>query len=135
VDAASALARYNSLHAAIRRKLVSACHDLSDGGLGAAVAEMAIGGRLGAAIDLARVPVTAAMTITELLYSEPASRLLATVPQENAAAFEALFKGQCFACIGVATDDSRLTITRDDAVILAEPVEELARAFKATLDW
>ncbi len=41
---------------AIRSGAVLACHDLSDGGLLAGLAEMAIGGRLGATIDLGRVP-------------------------------------------------------------------------------
>ena len=35
---------------------LSACHDCSDGGLAVALAEMCIGGRLGASIDLDAVP-------------------------------------------------------------------------------
>ncbi|HSM66220.1 MAG TPA: phosphoribosylformylglycinamidine synthase subunit PurL, partial [Ilumatobacteraceae bacterium] len=42
---------YRHLHAAIRAGLVESCHDLSEGGLAVAVAEMCIGGRLGADID------------------------------------------------------------------------------------
>lgn len=39
--------RYRTLHAAIRDGLVVSCHDCSEGGLGVALAEMAIAGRLG----------------------------------------------------------------------------------------
>ena len=41
------------LHAAIGRGLVRSCHDLSEGGLAVALAEMAIAGGLGATVTLA----------------------------------------------------------------------------------
>ncbi len=133
VDAKSASARYLALHKAIAAGLVSACHDLSDGGLGVALAEMALGGRLGGVIDLASVPAEA-MTLTELLYGESASRLLVTVPAGQTAAFEALFAGQVCARIG-ETGGNELVIVEGVAPVLNEPVEALAKAFKATLDW
>lgn len=47
------------LHSAIHAGLVAACHDISDGGLAVALAEMAIAGRCGATIDLivCQVPI------------------------------------------------------------------------------
>ncbi len=137
VDAKSAFARYKTLFTAIRSGLVSACHDLSDGGLGVALAEMALGGRVGAAIDLSRVPLGTGenMTLTELLYGESASRLLVAVPQAHTAKFEALFAGQACARIGETTAGKELTMTQGSAAVLAESVEALATAFKATLDW
>ena len=57
VDASAAMRRYRLLHHAIAAGWVSSAHDLADGGLAVALAECAIGGRLGARIDLARVPV------------------------------------------------------------------------------
>ncbi len=43
--------RYRRLHAAIRAGLVAACHDVSEGGLAVALAELCIAGRLGATVD------------------------------------------------------------------------------------
>ena len=40
---ADPLSRYRKVHAAIRQGLVAACHDLSEGGLAVAAAEMCIG--------------------------------------------------------------------------------------------
>ena len=60
VDAPAAMERYRLLHAAMRDGMVASAHDLSDGGLAVALAESAIGGRLGARLDLARVPVDGA---------------------------------------------------------------------------
>ncbi len=56
VEAAACRAAIRAVAAAQRAGVVLACHDLSDGGLAAAVAEMAIGGSLGARLDLAAVP-------------------------------------------------------------------------------
>ena len=59
VDAPAAMRRYRLLHRAIAAGWVNSAHDVSDGGLAVALAECAIGGRLGARLDLARVPVAA----------------------------------------------------------------------------
>ena len=134
VDAKSALANYRKLHQAINARLITACHDLSDGGLAVALAEMCIGGRLGAHLALNRVPVVGALSLTEALYSESASRLLVSVAPDKAAEFEAHF-GSAAPFIGEVTSDARLTVASADSALFSVPVEALAHAFKATLDW
>jgi len=136
VDAARFKARYLALHRAMLERLVNACHDLSDGGLGVALAEMAIGGRLGAAVDLARAPgAEDGLDALTVLYSESAGRLLATVAPENRAAFEAHFAGGQFGLLGTVTAAPVLEISSGAAPVLREDVENLACAFKSTLDW
>ncbi len=135
VEAVSARKRYQALHQAITSGLVTACHDLSDGGLGCALAEMGIGGRLGARVDLDRVPRTGELTATEILYSETASRLLVTVRPGDATAFEALFAGQSLACIGEVTGEAEMAVSQNKEIILNASVGELAQAWKATLEW
>lgn len=135
VDAAAALARYRKLYQLINARMISACHDLSDGGLAVALAEMSIGGRLGAHVELSRVPADKELSLTELLYSESASRLLITVNPEKADAVEAMF-GADAAFIGEVNESGNLEVSHNGAsVIEAIPVEDLARAFKATLNW
>ncbi len=46
--------RYRRLHGALRTGRVRACHDVSEGGLAVALAEMAIGGGLG--VDVQQLP-------------------------------------------------------------------------------
>lgn len=135
VEAVSARRRYKTLHDAMMVGLVSACHDCSDGGLAVALAEMAIGGRLGADLDCDAAPGARGLTDLELLYSESTSRLVVTVSPENQAAFETLFAGQPCGLLGTVAAPPELTLRRGQAVLCAEPAEELARAFKATLDW
>ncbi|HKL25365.1 MAG TPA: AIR synthase-related protein, partial [Desulfuromonadales bacterium] len=55
VDADVALQRYRSVNLAQRDGLLASCHDLSDGGLGVALAESAFAGGFGLDVDLDRV--------------------------------------------------------------------------------
>jgi phosphoribosylformylglycinamidine synthase len=138
VDAMAARRRYLTLYKALAAGLVTACHDCSDGGLGVALAEMALAGRLGAEVDLATVPVPghdAPRGPAELLYSESASRLLVTVPADAAEAFESLFAGQCLAPLGRVRRDADLVVRLHGAELLRQSVQELADAWKGTLDW
>ncbi|MFK8026316.1 MAG: phosphoribosylformylglycinamidine synthase subunit PurL, partial [Ilumatobacter sp.] len=74
--------RYRRLHAAIRSGLVASCHDLSEGGLAVGLAEMCIGGRMGATID-----TVAHDDRTTGLFSESIGRLVVEVEDRNVAAF------------------------------------------------
>ncbi len=134
VDTGTAAKRYTALFNTMQQKLVSACHDLSDGGLAVALAEMALGGRLGCDVSLDQAPAEP-MTLTELLYSESASRLLVTVAPEHAAAFEQAFAGQHCLRLGTVTAEPVLRAAYKSSPVLAESAETLAQAFKATLDW
>jgi len=136
VEVLSAQARYRALFAAAQAGLVSACHDCSDGGLGVALAEMAIGGRLGADIDLSAVPLAGdGLHPLALLYAESHSRLVCTVPEDKSKDFERAFAGQRLGCIGQTAAHGELRLANAGKTLLAEPVENLAQAFRATLAW
>lgn len=131
VDAGAALAAYRALHQAMKARLVSACHDLSDGGLAVALAEMCIGGRLGAFVDPHKVPTRGDVSELDVLYSESASRLLVSVRPENAAAFEEIMDGRAARIGEVGAADGSLVVDG----VCEVPVQDLAEAFKKTLHW
>ena len=135
VDAASALAWYRGVSALMGQRALSACHDCSDGALAIALAEMCIGARLGADIDLHAVPTLEPMSRFELLYSESASRLVVSVRPDLAPLLDALGMWQVCQRIGTVTGTGALTLRSGDSTVLSEKVDDLARAFKATLDW
>jgi len=135
VDASNAMLRYRAVSALMGQRAFSACHDCSDGGLAVAIAEMCIGGRLGAEIDLDAVPALDAMNVTELLYSESASRLVVSVKPDLAMILDALGQWQICSRIGTVTGTGQLSMKSGDSAIVNAPVEDLARAFKRTLDW
>jgi phosphoribosylformylglycinamidine synthase len=135
VELAAAVARYRALFRAAQAGLVNACHDCSDGGLAVALAEMALGGRLGADLDLAAAPADPDLDDLGMLYAESASRLLVGVPEDKAQAFEALFAGQDLGLLGRVSGSGRLSLSRNGARLLDLTVDDLAQAFKTTLAW
>ncbi len=121
--AAGAPALYRALHAAMQAGEVRACHDLSEGGLAVAAAEMSIGGRLGLALQLDGADAVSA------LFSESNGRLLAEVPPGQQASFEARFTGLALARLGVVTAAAELNITIGAAPAIALPLDALCAAW------
>ncbi len=113
VDVERARQTFAALHAAIDSGLVRACHDLSEGGLAVAAAEMAFAGGWGATIDLARVPCGAGPLADRpevVLFSESNTRFLCEVETAQAAAFEDRLAGIPAARVGEVTQTPRLQI-------------------------
>ena len=73
----NAPARYQTLHTTIAEGLISACHDCAEGGVAVAVAEMAIGGRLG--MSFAPIP-----DASVVLFGESLGRIVIEVAPEHA---------------------------------------------------
>lgn len=135
---------YAAIHAAIRAGWVRACHDLSEGGLAVALAEMAFAGGCGARVSLDAVPhqidATAVPSLeTVLMFAESNSRLLCEVSPDDQQAFEACLNGVAHARIGQVTDDARLTIQMAEdsppRLVLQADVFELKEAWQKPLRW
>jgi phosphoribosylformylglycinamidine synthase len=128
-----AIQTMRALHRAMRAGRVRACHDLSEGGLAVAAAEMCIAGRLGMALDLAALPRTPDVaTDAEALFAESSGRFLVEVAPSDAAAFEAELAGRPLACLGRVADDGALRVRGLEARGGIEwPVEDLLRAWQS----
>src|SRR3990170_2556786 len=96
---------------AIDLGLVKACHDLSEGGLAGAAAEMALAGGFGIELDLGNVPRKGVDRDDFVLFSESNSRFLVEIPEKAKAEFEGLIKGSVCAEIGRVVKNSKLTIS------------------------
>ncbi|MFO0919047.1 MAG: AIR synthase-related protein [Planctomycetaceae bacterium] len=109
VDLATAPKIFRALHGAIRQSLVRSCHDLSEGGLAVAAAEMAFAGGLGIDLDLAPLRDAAGIeSPAVLLFSESMSRFLVEVPSHLSREFEALFEGLPLVQLGEVTAAPRV---------------------------
>ena len=116
VDVAVAPKIFAAVHAAITQGLVRACHDLSEGGLAVAVAEMAFAGGIGADLtDLAKLPGAEAESDEVRLFSESATRFLVEAKPENAAALRACFADLPLARVGATVAEPRLRVAGADA--------------------
>ena len=136
VDTVAAKACFAAVHAAIQAGVVRACHDLSEGGLAVAAAEMAFAGGWGLAVDLSDAPRAAdADDPVVLLFSESNSRFLCEVRPADAAQFERCLAGAPFARIGRVEPAAALDIAWRGRGVLRAELDELRRAWRAPLDW
>ena len=145
VDADHARDLFVRLHRAIEAGCVTACHDLSEGGLSVGLAEMAFAGGLGAEIDLQNVPLseTASLDATDSdalvirLFSESNSRFIVEVPVESATSFESHFDSQSVARLGHVCDHDRLVIsdTALNRTPVDVPIDRLKSAWLKPLNW
>ncbi len=125
---------YQALHRAMRAKLVRACHDLSEGGLAVAAAEMCIGGRLGADLDLAALlSAGASLDPTHALFGETNGCLIAEVHPEKVAEFEACLAGYQFVRLGKVAAGQVLQVKNGAARLLSVSVESLVRAWNTPI--
>lgn len=109
----NALSTMKALYGAIHAGLILSCHDCSEGGLGVALAEMCIGGRLGIEANLTNV----ANDATTALYAESLTRFVVEVMPENQSAFEAALSGQPLVKLGNVTAEGQFHVTHGDTLI------------------
>jgi phosphoribosylformylglycinamidine synthase subunit PurSL len=120
-----ALEHYRRLHQAMRAGLVRACHDLSEGGLALALAEMALGGRLGIEADIP----SNGLSPLSLLFAESNGRLVVEIAEEDAAAFESLLEGAPLTRLGTVIQEPRLSLSVDGTTQIDLPVDSLVHAW------
>jgi phosphoribosylformylglycinamidine (FGAM) synthase-like enzyme len=115
--------------------LVRACHDLIEGGLAVAVAEMAFAGGFGAQVDVRAMPADGSLPASVRLFSESNTRFLCEVERKDVAAFEQAFGSLAFAKIGQVTVGARLVIDDVDARLVDADIYDLKEAWQGTLRW
>jgi phosphoribosylformylglycinamidine synthase len=121
---------YLSLPRAARRGIAASCHDLSDGGLWAALAESALGGGLGAEVSLDAVPADRTLSVEQLLFGETPGRLLVSVAPRRERRFRRLMRGLPAARIGVVRADDRVRLRRGGAEIASMTIDGIRAAWK-----
>jgi phosphoribosylformylglycinamidine synthase subunit PurSL len=128
-----ALTTFRALHRAIAAGTVRAIHDLAEGGLAVAAAEMCIAGRLGMTLSLEEmVRADDVHDDTTALFAESSSRFLIEVAADVAPAFEALLGDCSYARVGAVSERMMLEIqglARDPIVTL--PIPDLVRAWQS----
>jgi phosphoribosylformylglycinamidine synthase len=116
--------RQSQLLGAIRSGIVQSAHDVSEGGLGVALAESVIGTKLGANVGLE------GKSAVTTLFSETQSRFVVTVRPENKDRFEQLVEATL---VGNVTNSSDLVIRTGNEVVINASVEALTDAWKGAI--
>ena len=134
LDIPSALALYRAMNIAAEREILNSSHTPTLGGLAIAFALAAVGGDLGAEIDLKNLDCEGNLSDDEKLFSESNSRFVVTCDPQNTQALEEIFRGLSAVCVGSVVNARRLYISGEGGreLINAE-IDALRRAFKGTL--
>jgi phosphoribosylformylglycinamidine synthase II len=132
VDSAAAIKLYTALSHAIDKGQVASCHDCSDGGLGAALAETAFAGGLGMDLDITGIPVENAVIA---LFSESQTRFVATVHKKNQSQFETSLTGCPVRLLGTTTASPTFKIRAHNNTRIETTIDVLENAWRKPLMW
>jgi phosphoribosylformylglycinamidine synthase len=130
VDLRAAPRIMKTVSRAVKRGLIGSCHDLSEAGLGLAIAEMALAGGIGAKIDLDLIPYRGGKPRPDfILFAESNTRFLAEVEPRHGAAFKKICAGLPCAKIGRTTALSALVVNYRGKNLINLPVRRLRRSW------
>jgi phosphoribosylformylglycinamidine synthase len=135
VNLAKAPTIFHRLHEAMRRGLVRSCHDVSDGGLAVALAEMTFAGGIGADIS---DPGSDSQLNSDLalLFSESTTRFVIEVTPASAPALRECLTDVPLTRLGQTCKEQRLRIAglNGEWIVWAE-LKDLKEAWQSPLRW
>ena len=133
VNATRARETFVLIREAILKGYIRACHDLSEGGLAVAAAEMAFAGDWGMDLDLSKVSTAFPRPLeAAILFSESPSRFLVEVPDIARQGFESLL-GAYASRIGRVTKSKNLVVRsggKVKTVFIRQPLSKLQKAWE-----
>ncbi|MGF3555042.1 MAG: phosphoribosylformylglycinamidine synthase subunit PurL [Thermoplasmatota archaeon] len=114
----------NGILSCISKEYIASCHDISEGGLAVCISEMAIGGKLGAAVDVSEIGKN--LRTDFKLFSESNTRWIVEVKKEKQKDFEKLLKNKkiFFVLIGAVKADN-LVIKDNEKIVIDSDVKTL----------
>ncbi|PVE94248.1 phosphoribosylformylglycinamidine synthase subunit PurL [Microbacterium sp. TPD7012] len=119
------------LSAARDEWLISSAHDVSEGGLGQALAEGVSRFGVGARVWLNEIIERDGVDAASALFSESTGRVIVTVPREDDVKFRGLCEGRNYPVLRIGVTDSEPQLEVQDVFTVS--VDELRERSKATL--
>jgi phosphoribosylformylglycinamidine (FGAM) synthase-like enzyme len=119
-----------ALAEAIRGGMIASCHDVSDGGVLTAAAEMCIGSGLGLSVPVQK-------ETDPSLFAEAPGQYLVEVTKDRFQQATEFFAGRAvsFESFGRVLAEPKLVISELNRIVATISVDELAAAWRGTLDW
>ena len=108
----------------VKNELILSCHDISEGGIGVCLSEMAIGGNIGAEVDISKINPT--LRTDFKLFSESNTRWIIEVTSKKSQKFENLMKYQKVPIIKIGkTTDTKLLFNDNKQKVIELTVDEI----------
>ncbi|GAA5144616.1 phosphoribosylformylglycinamidine synthase subunit PurL [Microbacterium pseudoresistens] len=111
--------------------LISSAHDVSEGGLGQALAEGVMRFGVGARVWLTELMERDGVDAAAALFSESTGRVIVTVPREEDVKFRGLCEGRDYPVLRIGVTDTEAALEVQDVFTLT--VDELRATSQATL--
>ncbi len=137
VDVEQAPQIFAAIHKCIQNGLLRSCHDLSEGGLAVALAEMAFAGGLGVDVELKQVAAAVGSAADNvLLFSESNTRFVLEVPADCTEALSDIFAGLPLTPLGQVVATDRVTIRgTSGSPVVDQPLADLKASWQKPLAW
>lgn len=138
VDVALAPKMFTAMHRAISAGRIRACHDLSEGGLAVALAEMCFAGEFGARVSLGALSAQVGATADPawLLFAESNTRFVVEVTPENVAVLREAFAGLPLVELGEVTSAPDFIVTDGgDREVIRAAWADLKECWQKPLRW
>ncbi|MCA1307350.1 phosphoribosylformylglycinamidine synthase subunit PurL [Microbacterium esteraromaticum] len=119
------------LGAAREEWLISSAHDLSEGGLGQALAEGVMRFGVGARVWLTELIERDGVDAASALFSESTGRVIVTVPREDDVKFRGLCEGRGYPVLRIGVTDTEPALEVQD--VFTVTVDELRETSRGTL--
>ena len=117
---------FDAVHNGIVDGSISACHDISEGGLITTLAEMSFGGGVGVEVDLGEIPEA-----DIFLFNETAGRFVVEVKDPEEA--RRLFGNVPYMVLGKTTAENQISVRRGGGHLFSADVNELKNAWQAPM--
>jgi phosphoribosylformylglycinamidine synthase II len=134
LDVELAKSLYHAHNEAQVRGLLRSSHTPTLGGLAVAFTLAALGGGLGAEVDLDGSPREGDVPLDGLLFAESNSRFVVTCAPERASELESAYRGLPCARVGTVTDAPRLVLRHAGKPVVDADLALLRKAFTQTLE-
>jgi phosphoribosylformylglycinamidine synthase len=126
VDIKNLKSVFNSITLAIHKGQILSCHDISEGGLAAAISEMCIGANFGASIDIAEIDSKTRPDL--ILFSETTGTFLVEVESRKIA--RKLFSKVPHVILGETIKDKKIFVISAKKIITAPSLPQLKSAWQ-----
>jgi phosphoribosylformylglycinamidine synthase len=120
---------YDKVKTAFRSNLIQSCHDLSEGGMAVAAAEMGFGSNWGCQLTVPDEQKDPSI----FLFAETAGRFLVEVDPQDKTQFENLMGEWAVIPLGVVSDQPYILVQRKGSPLISQKVSDLKTIWKKSL--
>ena len=130
LDAVKAKEVYLKMERAIAQELIASSYAVNYGGLGIALAKVALAGMLGMEIIIPQLVSSSARRADYYFFSESQGRFVVTIAPQNKEAFERVM-GACATYLGKLIKDN-FVVNFDERKVVDLPILKMEKSYKLT---